>query len=1328
MGDDKTKEYKVVIDQEEAENSHYGHNQQTVVAPSGIKLSPTARAILPIASYCFASILMTVTNKYVLSGYEFNMNFLLLTIQNLVTVFLLVVFKFFNLIKFRDFDKDEARKWLPVAVSLVGMIYTGSKALQYLRIPIYTIFKNLTIILIAYGEVLWFGGRVTHLMLISFGLMVLSSVIAGWADISETLSEIVQLDTTIAGYFWMATNCITSAAFVLYMRKRIKLTNFKDFDTVFYNNILSIPFLIIPSFIFEDWSAENLAINFPSDIRQQVVTAMIFSGASAFAMSYASAWCVRTTSSTTYSMVGALNKLPIAASGILFFGDPATFGNVTAIIVGFIAGIVYSVAKTSPNSTPQNNKEIIPMSSSSQSNIDATRFRLSSTTGHPLPLESIQQRLAGLWKSMTWPICVKIVKANIALTIAFGLFLINPVRQLTGASGILAAVAVEFVHPSKSYGFLAEDVVYGSLMCCLVAAWSILVRDQTNKTMAQPKVCAILMFFLIIGCFFLSIIRVRVEKANVGVYVEQLIKHQVNAFLQSEHHVDSVAVIHKKVDLLKRMVRREPSYNVIATTDQLHVPLRGLGISQRKVMERDNQQDDEMHIKRPRSYYGGTDDEEEAEALEVSDSEEEESTESNETTCSSQQLRQRKVQWEDSMKVITFWKTDYDEILNVVRPTYVHLALACSEAVKESIKRLRRMQSLDPRYQGKPFFYKYYYRWKVGAEREKEEEKAFYYDPSVDPSIPLYEAIRQFHEQRLVGLNRLYTSTGVPRRILFLLLTFQFNLHTFAKLLYTLTSLIYELDLNRSRRQLWWPHLSFTKWLFQDHQTEASFDLETPAAIAGTTHPLAIQESLRRRATVIAASAATHRQSSIVDLESQLQKKPLYKLETPYRGRIRTPDEHRQGHLEKVAINPWRRNALDPMDYHDPDAAYPTTKRQHFFYNVYLFIVQYVYTADAAFAFRAIIVVVALSLPAFLEDSVGWYSESRGQWAVVVALIWMGPSVGSNFFATATRTVGTFIGAIQSIIIWEIARGTIPGLIILTFFVNLPWWLVYINGKFWKASGLFALVTTSLILGYTYNLDEGSNQTTIFVITYQRAVTCLVGVLAALIISAFPYPRTGRVELRHRISNTISDLGSLYSTFLALLVRDTPEDPETRRADRALFQAIANSIRQQIKGERVLLDQSRFEPTLRGTFPAQKYLYLLQVLDNILGLIIGMEFVIQKISFEWRMMVVKDTWQARKQMIASYLTALHLSSDALTNKSPLPPYVVRPTKARRTLTNLARRMDVFKVQHLGEREYTYYSTYMMNSEQLSVELELLVATVRDLVGPDSVSIWLNYKH
>ena len=77
----------------------------------------------------------------------------------------------------------------PVSLVLVGMIYTGSKALQYLSIPVYTIFKNLTIIITAYGEVLWFGGSVTRMTLFSFGLIVLSSIIAAWADVQHALES-----------------------------------------------------------------------------------------------------------------------------------------------------------------------------------------------------------------------------------------------------------------------------------------------------------------------------------------------------------------------------------------------------------------------------------------------------------------------------------------------------------------------------------------------------------------------------------------------------------------------------------------------------------------------------------------------------------------------------------------------------------------------------------------------------------------------------------------------------------------------------------------------------------------------------------------------------------------------------------------------------------------------------------------------------------------------------------------------------------------------------------------------------------------------------------
>ena len=42
------------------------------------------------------------------------------------------------------------------------------------------------------------------------------------------------------------------------MRKRIKVTGFSDWDTMFYNNLLSIPVLAVFSLLVEDWGADNL--------------------------------------------------------------------------------------------------------------------------------------------------------------------------------------------------------------------------------------------------------------------------------------------------------------------------------------------------------------------------------------------------------------------------------------------------------------------------------------------------------------------------------------------------------------------------------------------------------------------------------------------------------------------------------------------------------------------------------------------------------------------------------------------------------------------------------------------------------------------------------------------------------------------------------------------------------------------------------------------------------------------------------------------------------------------------------------------------------------
>lgn len=109
------------------------------------------------------------------------------------------------------------------------MIYTGNKALQYLSVPVYTIFKNLTIIVIAYGEVLWFGTGVSPLTLVSFAMMVFSSVIAAWAD-AKSASTAAAVATLNAGYAWMGINVFCAALYALGMRKVIKKTGFNNWE------------------------------------------------------------------------------------------------------------------------------------------------------------------------------------------------------------------------------------------------------------------------------------------------------------------------------------------------------------------------------------------------------------------------------------------------------------------------------------------------------------------------------------------------------------------------------------------------------------------------------------------------------------------------------------------------------------------------------------------------------------------------------------------------------------------------------------------------------------------------------------------------------------------------------------------------------------------------------------------------------------------------------------------------------------------------------------------------------------------------------------------
>ncbi|KAK1762860.1 hypothetical protein QBC33DRAFT_599766 [Phialemonium atrogriseum] len=300
MSDKKNEDYSVRMPDSPREKDPFvfagqrspphSHRQQH---PSTASVSrPENSPPLSIVAYCLSSISMTIVNKYVVSGSEWNLNFFYLAVQATVCIVTIVLCKQVGLIRnMSPFDSNKAKKWFPISLLLVGMIYTGTKTLQFLLVPVYTIFKNLTIIVIAYGE-------------------VLCSVVAAWADIQndihggfgESADASAAISALNAGYAWMGLNVFCSASYTLGQKEVVKKLNFKDRDRrnaivirqPCSTNLLSIPVLIICSPVAEAWSADNIHKNFP---------------------------------------------------GLIFFVAPVTFGSVSAIALALVSGIIYARAR-----------------------------------------------------------------------------------------------------------------------------------------------------------------------------------------------------------------------------------------------------------------------------------------------------------------------------------------------------------------------------------------------------------------------------------------------------------------------------------------------------------------------------------------------------------------------------------------------------------------------------------------------------------------------------------------------------------------------------------------------------------------------------------------------------------------------------------------------------------------------------------------------------------------------------------------------------------------------------------------------------------------------
>jgi GDP-mannose transporter len=338
---------------------------------------------------------MVLLNKAALSSFGFDAPTALLLFQCTACTIAAAGVGFSGLARLERPSWRLLRAWAPVNVLFVGMVWSSVFALRDLGVPMVTVLKNLTNLFTICGDFLLFGRVYGRRVWATLALMALSALCGAVTD----------LEFSAAGYAWQIANCAFTSAYSLALRllmerggealwgggsngdasssssssslsssaaaaaalavgEKAALTSshlqqhhrhstttaaslprgkrLNELSMVFYNNALSLPLIAALA-----WARGDLgrASTEPALGDPRFLAAAGASAALAFGISFTSLWFLSTTTATTFSLVGSLNKVPVAVVGLVAFGVPATAQNVAAICVGLVASAVFVWAK-----------------------------------------------------------------------------------------------------------------------------------------------------------------------------------------------------------------------------------------------------------------------------------------------------------------------------------------------------------------------------------------------------------------------------------------------------------------------------------------------------------------------------------------------------------------------------------------------------------------------------------------------------------------------------------------------------------------------------------------------------------------------------------------------------------------------------------------------------------------------------------------------------------------------------------------------------------------------------------------------------------------------
>ncbi|KAI9206491.1 uncharacterized protein BJ171DRAFT_611551 [Polychytrium aggregatum] len=380
---------------------------------------------------------------------------------------------------------------------------------------------------------------------------------------------------------------------------------------------------------------------------------------------------------------------------------------------------------------------------------------------------------------------------------------------------------------------------------------------------------------------------------------------------------------------------------------------------------------------------------------------------------------------------------------------------------------------------------------------------------------------------------------------------------------------------------------------------------------------------------------------------------------------------------------------------------------------------------DLKFALKTALTITVLASPSFMDVFTAQYYDYKLYWVLTATMVVLTPSVAASSIASFNSIVGTAMGALGAIALWNLTDANPITICCLTpFLVTFPYHL-YLNTSYQRI-GSMAMMTFSIVFFQVYvsaDSNSGSTDFSIYSIAYLRGVCVAIGVVVGLAVSWGFWPYKAQTQIRNVLSDAIFNVNIIFIQNCILFgspseLMDSARTPVQLARD---FHDVGIMVRFKLTLAEKLLTDADLEKQYLQPFPTEIYRSIAASCDRILNKFTAMRLEIDEDHLKsLRRDAVAPLGDTRQEMIGQLLLCFHVLSGAMILKVPLPPRMPHIRDCREQILEIMRKTRSFgsldRARETRNSHFYYYYAYVRELTSIINELQLLWDLTKHLFG------------